>query len=137
VTRLVSCLSILQTENDFSPLVTLVLLMLQFLLADYLTGYKLPSLRKTLTTLPSRISWTLTSQPNSYALVYLSVEGEPIATGNLVDKCQCDALAIRLSSSNGCVLSLLEDGSERMVNTPTIPEYDNADLISGYLTDRE
>lgn len=79
--------------------------MLQFLLADYLTGYGLPSLCKTVTESGIKVIWTLTSHPNTYVLTS-SPGGEIVAY--VADTCHCDTVAIRV------VVSLLEDGSERI-----------------------
>jgi len=107
--------------------------MLQFLLADYLTGYHLPSLRKTVTT-TNRTTWTLSSQPNRYTLTFLGV-GDGTITTTLVDKCHCNTLAIRLS--NDFVFSLLEDGSERRVNVGMESPCDTVSVMLEYLTDGE
>jgi len=107
--------------------------MLQFLLADYLPGYRLPSLRKTVT-VSDRITWTLTSRPNRYALLYLYIGGGATRT-TLVDECHCKAVAIRLY--NGYVLSLLEDGSERIVNGGVWSTHDKIEVMREYLIDEE
>jgi len=114
---------------------TLEELMLQFLLADYLPGYRLPSLRKTITTSTMTV-WTLTSDPNCYTLTRRLYGDRMGFSRFLIDKCHCETLAVRLSS-NDYVISLLEDGSERKVNMYAMPDHGKGDVASGYLTEGE
>jgi hypothetical protein len=104
--------------------------MLQFLLADYLVGYGLPSLRKTVIKRDVKIIWNLTSQSNTYNLT--SLKGAPILS--VIDTCHCSAVAIRLDSKS-VVISLLEDRSERMINIVGIPDHGMGIVVSGYLTE--
>jgi len=109
--------------------------MLQFLLTDYLTGYRLPSLRKTVTA-SSMVIWTLTTQPNRYTLLYPHVINNIRWSSELIDHCCGETIAVRLS--DGIVCSLLEDGSERTVYLSAMESScDKNEVISKYLTEEE
>jgi hypothetical protein len=107
--------------------------MLQFLVADYLAGYGLHSLRKTVTK-QIKITWTLTVTPNTYALT----SHVPEKASHFVDPCRCNAVAIRIDSDNpDVVISLLEDGSERVVGAYRRRFYRKAGILSDYLIEGE
>jgi hypothetical protein len=105
--------------------------MLQFLLADYLTGYKLPALRKTGTTRLNKITWTLTSKPNTYTITV-----SERSLGCFVDQCHCDTVALRIDRDD-VFISLLEDRSERLVRVSSLPSYRETGALSLYLIEGE
>jgi len=121
-------------KNDF-PLhlssYNIRLLMLQFLLTDYLPGYRLPSLRKTVTCHLTNLTCILTSKPNTYVVTssVLNISGRVF-----VDSYHCITLAIR-ENRHSLLVGLLEDGTERVVGSRP---YENPDgTIGDYLIEEE
>lgn len=83
--------------------------MLQFLVSDYLIGYDLPSLRKSVIDDVYGAIWTLTSERNTYEIK--RPYDKPFTIVSM--RAPCRAVAIRIAVDfYDNVVSLLEDGSE-------------------------
>jgi hypothetical protein len=103
--------------------------MLQFLLGDYIPGYGLPCLSKTVSCEIYQATWTLVSEPNA---VMIYCFGRPHYT--LLNTVYETVIALRIGKEEQLLVCLLENGREYIFGLGEyLPSRSKVELVGDYL----